>query len=363
MKRFLPILLLMLALAPEAAAQLSSSTARRINPQASAPATCSADRGEVYFNTTDDKLYRCTAANTWTETGAVTSPGGSDTQLQRNNAGAFGGISGATSDGTNLNAADANFFVAGSADATKKLRFEVDGFTAGNTRVATFPDASITVARADAAQTFTGSQTFGSALLAPAGAVLGYSFAGNTTTGLRYTSGRLITDIGGSSFFAVDGLTGNAQVAGSFQFSLTANASPEGSPVVGVGRHENGVLKVTDGSTGQGALLAKRRVSAKTAGYTVTAAETDTVFTNAGAGAGITFTLPAPSAGLQYTFVVAAAQSLTVVPGTPAAEAINNAGTVDADDSVASSTAGHTVTLTAIDSATWVVTSITGTWP
>ena len=30
------------------------------------------------------------------------SPGGSDTQLQRNNAGAFGGISGATSDGTNV---------------------------------------------------------------------------------------------------------------------------------------------------------------------------------------------------------------------------------------------------------------------
>lgn len=36
------------------------------------------------------------------------SPGGSDTQLQRNNSGAFGGISGATSDGTNVTFGDGN---------------------------------------------------------------------------------------------------------------------------------------------------------------------------------------------------------------------------------------------------------------
>lgn len=46
-------------------------TARRIRYLASAPATCTADRGEVYFNTTDDKLYRCTATDTWTEVGAA----------------------------------------------------------------------------------------------------------------------------------------------------------------------------------------------------------------------------------------------------------------------------------------------------
>src|SRR5207244_826091 len=46
--------------------------------------------------------------------------------------------------------------VVGDGDGTKKLRFEVDGFTTGTTRVVTFPNADITVARTDAANTFTG---------------------------------------------------------------------------------------------------------------------------------------------------------------------------------------------------------------
>lgn len=41
--------------------------------------------------------------------------------------------------------ADTTAIVKGSADATKLLRFEVDGFTTGNTRVVTFPDANLTV--------------------------------------------------------------------------------------------------------------------------------------------------------------------------------------------------------------------------
>lgn len=71
MKRFAPILLVTLALAGSAFAQDSSSTAKRIRTSASAPATCAADRGEVYFNTTSDKIFRCTAANTWTEVGGA----------------------------------------------------------------------------------------------------------------------------------------------------------------------------------------------------------------------------------------------------------------------------------------------------
>jgi len=45
---------------------------------------------------------------TWAAPAGGGSPGGSDTQLQRNNAGAFGGISGATSDGTNVTFGSAN---------------------------------------------------------------------------------------------------------------------------------------------------------------------------------------------------------------------------------------------------------------
>lgn len=88
--------------------------------------------------------------------------------------------------GDTLPIVDTTAVVKGSADATKLLRFEVDGFTTGTTRVITppnsnttlpiasqvltfagptaartitFPDASITVARSDAANTFLGAQT------------------------------------------------------------------------------------------------------------------------------------------------------------------------------------------------------------
>lgn len=60
------------------------------------PATCAV--GQVYIDTdaspAASRLYSCTATNTWTSMGAGSStPGGSTTQLQYNNAGAFGGLS------------------------------------------------------------------------------------------------------------------------------------------------------------------------------------------------------------------------------------------------------------------------------
>lgn len=48
------------------------------------------------------------------------SPGGSDTQLQRNNAGAFGGISGATSDGTNVTFDSGNLLATSPAFTTSQ---------------------------------------------------------------------------------------------------------------------------------------------------------------------------------------------------------------------------------------------------
>ncbi len=46
------------------------------------------------------------------------------------------------------------------ADATARIRFDASLVTTGTTRVVTFPDADITAARIDAAQTFTGTQQF-----------------------------------------------------------------------------------------------------------------------------------------------------------------------------------------------------------
>ena len=52
--------------------------------------------------------------------------------------------------------------------------------------------------------------------------------------------------------------------------------------------------------------------TAKTAAYTVTAAENGTTFTNRGATAAFTFTLPAPFANARYRFFSVAAYAITV---------------------------------------------------
>lgn len=57
---------------------------------------------------------------------------------------------------------DSTALVKGSGDPTKLLRFEVDGLTAATTRVLTPPNADITLAGINIAQTFTPLQTFSS---------------------------------------------------------------------------------------------------------------------------------------------------------------------------------------------------------
>lgn len=61
--------------------------------------------------------------------------------------------------GSTLPVADTQTIVKGSVDATKLLRFEVDGFTAGATRVLTPPNADITIAGTNFANVFTAAQT------------------------------------------------------------------------------------------------------------------------------------------------------------------------------------------------------------
>lgn len=84
-----------------------------------------------------------------------TSAGGSNTQVQYNNSGAFGGISGATTDGSTLTVKDANFLIVDDGDATKKLAFQLSGFTTATTRTLTIPDASTTLVGIDTTQTLT----------------------------------------------------------------------------------------------------------------------------------------------------------------------------------------------------------------
>lgn len=67
-----------------------------------------------------------------------------------------GGCTGCSS----LPFSDASPIISGSVDATKLLRFEVDGFTTATTRVMTLPNADATLAGINLAQTWTATQTF-----------------------------------------------------------------------------------------------------------------------------------------------------------------------------------------------------------
>lgn len=84
------------------------------------------------------------------------SAGGSDTQVQYNNAGALGGISGATSNGTNLTVKDANFEIVDDGDATKKTKFQASGITSGQTRTIAVPDSNTTLPIASQVVTISG---------------------------------------------------------------------------------------------------------------------------------------------------------------------------------------------------------------
>lgn len=61
--------------------------------------------------------------------------------------------------------ADSTWLVKGSGDATKRLRFEVDGFTTSTDHVVTVPDTDITMAGKEVDNAWSAKQTFNKALV------------------------------------------------------------------------------------------------------------------------------------------------------------------------------------------------------
>lgn len=74
---------------------------------------------------------------------------------------------------------DTNPVVKGSVDATKQVRFEVDGLTTATTRVLTVPDADLTLVGVDTAQTLTNKTLTAPTLTAPS---LGTPAAGDLSS-------------------------------------------------------------------------------------------------------------------------------------------------------------------------------------
>lgn len=122
------VLLLTVALSTPLLAQTAGVAYRlRGGLFASRPAACKASAPtDVYYATDTDVLYICTATNTWGAgvPAAGTPPGGSTTQVQYNNGGAFGGISGFTTNGSSTltqTSTSATAFVSGPNGTTNPL--------------------------------------------------------------------------------------------------------------------------------------------------------------------------------------------------------------------------------------------------
>jgi hypothetical protein len=106
-----------------------------------------------------------------------------------------------------------------------------------------------------------------------------------------------------------------------------------------------------------------RPVEAHTANDTLTAAETGSTHTNAGATGTVTLTLPAAVAGLEFTFHVQAAQQLRIDPNGTETIALPSSGAQGAAGKYLWADAvGEWVKLVCVEAGTWDVEGYNGTW-
>jgi len=138
-------------------------------------------------------------------------------------------------------------------------------------------------------------------------------------------------------------LTSGGAVAISATSGITTGDAITGDGTAALG----GFLKtVTDDADGEAA---------------IGVAESGSIQTNAGAAGAAAWVLPDAAAGLNYTFVVMAAQELRVTPA--AGDKICIAGTcADVAEYWWADAIGESLTLVAVDGTNWVATSYTGTW-
>lgn len=266
MKKYYLIVLLLLA----SSSAMGQATTRRVRSGSSLPATCNSGTAsvEVFIlkaGGASDGEYYCSSSNIWTrDAPAATAPGGSTTQLQRNNAGAFGGISGATSDGTNTTFGSGNMtatrpkFITSVDDINGAPVFEI-GATASSVNRLKLTNSAAGVGPEISA---TGSDTNIPLRFTPKGSGISYNsgpvggigttcsapaltFSNWTNSGIRHVgSGVLGLCVSGADDFRFHN-TGmsikNGMILGWGSFAAAQN--------VGIGRSADGVLEVNDGTT------------------------------------------------------------------------------------------------------------------
>lgn len=110
--------------------------------------------------------------------------------------------------------------------------------------------------------------------------------------------------------------------------------------------------------------VVRRIVTVTASSRAVTAAESGTTFTNNGASATVTLTLPAATVGLHYTALVRTAQALRFDPNGSEIIGHMTAGSADggAGKYTGSSTVGAAIHLLCVVAGRWEVADVKGTW-
>lgn len=164
----------------------------------------------------------------------------------------------------------------------------------------------------------------------------------------------------------LDALAGVIIATGAqFLFSSASSLGGVTSGDVGVARSAAAVARISDGSTGIGALEAAREIEASTAGVAspnlLQATESRKALTNEGAVLEAYNTLPSAAAGYEFVFICQAAAGIRVVANT--GDTIRMGGSVSASGGfIRSVVVGSTITLTAINATEWIAIAVMPTW-
>lgn len=151
--------------------------------------------------------------------------------------------------------------------------------------------------------------------------------------------------------------------SGAEDIDVTFSAQVDGNKVEFINFDADGLLSL--GYGGQTVYVAKLASICPVAPVTTTAtpASTDsgTTFSNEGDVDGATVTLPTALAGLRFTFVVQAAQTLTITANSGDTIRIGSSVTAAAG-SITCSSVGSAITLQAINATEWFAVAAVGSW-
>ena len=204
----------------------------------------------------------------------------------------------------------------------------------------------------------------------------------NTRPGLKSSSTTLkcrLADDSGDAPFTAASLLASLLTANAFLFSgagglLTATAAPTdgqlligdtgGPPLVGSLASGDATIIITlgAGTIDLGTIgTVTFLISQSATPLNLTAANSQTTYTNEGAAAQIVVNLPAAAAGLTFEFIVQDADGIQV--DAQAGDTIRLGASVSSSGGTATSTTiGSTLRLIAINATEWIATSIVGTW-